>query len=680
MQSKFIKYIFPNLLFVSFFYFTPLATQAASISFSINSAPISSIAASTTASLLVTGVDTSFSSTTLVTFSCRDFSTTSDIIINNPTELIIPINVSATTSCWGYERNEANITIQDEATTSVALLPIINTTIPVHSCLVGDEELWCSIDDAVNNDANYGDTLLVYPGLYENDITIPVSANGVTLKSLAGAASTILVGSGNPSEPSAPYISSIITINASNVTIDGFTLQLPQSQNLLAYNAISSDPNGISNATIKNTIIKSLDYTFASGPSGQIYSFQTGLNMSQNSDLLIENTSIENCLTGLRVSGARPIIINSKIFNNRDYAVVNENIPFDASQRVLAANSFWGETGPNTGTTSLNALAGSIQYSPWCTNFECTASASLVIATTSNLFADPNQGNWLLKPPSDTPILPDGLPDLTSVTNVTASQQFDITLPTVSTSSEVGTTTISIPENTTISRFDGQPLDATQITAMTMNVSNVSGYTGDVIGTPIQWGQIGVSLVFSPAITIKLWVGTSSNGLILTVLHSTSTDADWNTDGIASSTCLVADGYCSFETTRASYFIATNPPVASSSDIITLQGANSPAIPQTFYATSNFSLQTTAQASTTLTITNTTTPLTKKLAGGNKISQQVLGLKIYPDGTLLKDRQNNKIYLIKSGKKNYIKNLKELAKHRGQRIYLVEKAQINSYK
>jgi len=58
--------------------------------------------------------------------------------------------------------------------------------------------------------------------------------------------------------------------------------------------------------------------------------------------------------------------------------------------------------------------------------------------------------------------------------------------------------------------------------------------------------------------------------------------------------------------------------------------------------------------------------------------KQILGVKIYADGTLLRG-PDKKIYLIVSGKKYYISSLKELAKYKNSKIYNVSAEVTDNY-
>ncbi len=58
---------------------------------------------------------------------------------------------------------------------------------------------------------------------------------------------------------------------------------------------------------------------------------------------------------------------------------------------------------------------------------------------------------------------------------------------------------------------------------------------------------------------------------------------------------------------------------------------------------------------------------------------KVLGIEFYPDGSLVRGK-DNKIYIIEGKIKKYIKNLIELKKYAGQEIYYVEEEFLNLYK
>lgn len=65
--------------------------------------------------------------------------------------------------------------------------------------------------------------------------------------------------------------------------------------------------------------------------------------------------------------------------------------------------------------------------------------------------------------------------------------------------------------------------------------------------------------------------------------------------------------------------------------------------------------------------------------GANKESvKNILGIKIYPDGTLLRG-SDHKIYVIHGQAKKYIVDLQELSKYRGRPILSASEEQLSSY-
>ena len=121
------------------------------------------------------------------------------------------------------------------------------------------------------------------------------------------------------------------------------------------------------------------------------------------------------------------------------------------------------------------------------------------------------------------------------------------------------TSTVEIPDNTVITRADGGNFDATTISGDVPSNSTLSGLDeGVVVRGKLRWGVPNLGLVFSNPITLKVWVGAGFNGQTLTVQRSVAGNR-WTTDGIvAPGTCVVTDGFCTFQTTKASYFIVAS--------------------------------------------------------------------------------------------------------------------------
>jgi hypothetical protein len=69
---------------------------------------------------------------------------------------------------------------------------------------------------------------------------------------------------------------------------------------------------------------------------------------------------------------------------------------------------------------------------------------------------------------------------------------------------------------------------------------------------------------------------------------------------------------------------------------------------------------------------------TSEAGANNKSTTEILGIKIYPDGALLRG-SNQKIYLVRGLFKRHIANLQELSRYRGQKIYSVSEEQLAYY-
>jgi hypothetical protein len=69
---------------------------------------------------------------------------------------------------------------------------------------------------------------------------------------------------------------------------------------------------------------------------------------------------------------------------------------------------------------------------------------------------------------------------------------------------------------------------------------------------------------------------------------------------------------------------------------------------------------------------------TSGAGANNKSAAEILGIKIYPDGALLRG-SNQKIYLVRGLFKRRVANLQELSRYRGQKIYSVSEEQLAYY-
>lgn len=131
----------------------------------------------------------------------------------------------------------------------------------------------------------------------------------------------------------------------------------------------------------------------------------------------------------------------------------------------------------------------------------------------------------------------------------------------------IGNSTFSVPasggiskvivfDGTVASRSDNSRFDISQLTLGNADASSFSGFGPEtVVESALQWGLPGITLEFSPAITLSVFLGAAFNGQTFNVVRSISPDGGWTSDGIGPpASCQAADGFCSFTATKASYY------------------------------------------------------------------------------------------------------------------------------
>jgi hypothetical protein len=125
-----------------------------------------------------------------------------------------------------------------------------------------------------------------------------------------------------------------------------------------------------------------------------------------------------------------------------------------------------------------------------------------------------------------------------------------------------GTITITIPDNTKITPATGNIFDIAKLVAAAKQASDLSGLpTGTEIFGSAEIGIPNLGLNFDKPIEVKIFVGTDLNGRTLNLRRSISGTGDWTTEGMyLSSNCTVAEGYCTFQTVKASTFVAASIP------------------------------------------------------------------------------------------------------------------------
>ena len=121
-----------------------------------------------------------------------------------------------------------------------------------------------------------------------------------------------------------------------------------------------------------------------------------------------------------------------------------------------------------------------------------------------------------------------------------------------------GINTVTIPDGTIISRTDGEVMNFLEFTGSVPTLGSLSGISETLDGA-LQLGIPTIGLQFSNPITLDIFVGTTLNGKTLSIVRSVSGTGDWVSDGIVEpNACVVTDGYCTFQATKASYYAATH--------------------------------------------------------------------------------------------------------------------------
>lgn len=346
----------------------------------------------------------------------------------------------------------------------------------------------------------------------------------------------------------------IVVMNYGAQTISGNTIKNADYGISLGYGPESSAEYGLGGTVIS-------DNTIQENGSGIFY--QSG---NQEETVMI---GPDNDITG----NDEGIYINGNAYNLK----INGNQIFDniAQQSALhidgattgldASGNWWGdESGPYEETYNPEGLgdvitiadsdpeniSNFVYFRPFCTDTDCNDLSSVEVSpeTISDLFFN---GGTIV------PDLADGEGDV-SVTSLTVNEETVIKV-------QVGdiNNAVTLPRGTVITKTDGGDFDATDITAADIALNTLSGFaTDETLLGAIQWGIPSLGLSFSEPITLYIYVGTDLSGQTLVIKRSTSANEGWTNDGIVDpGTCTVSeDGFCSFQTTKASYYSVLDDP------------------------------------------------------------------------------------------------------------------------
>ncbi len=202
---------------------------------------------------------------------------------------------------------------------------------------------WQSIQDAINH-ANPDDTILVYPGTYEEDLVVNV--DDLTIASTDGNSVTIIKGVANVNEADWPLAAPNIEITGSGVEIYGFTIQGPDYE-ALKYSSgmvIAGDNVKIHNNIFQPTNANSLNeisqaiVTYRDGNGGE--DGLDGLNIYDNAfEPLAEGThGIEAIFINHTLSDPNPAGAVT-IQNNVITGAVVRGITTERSNVIITGNT-----------------------------------------------------------------------------------------------------------------------------------------------------------------------------------------------------------------------------------------------------------------------------------------------------------------------------------------------------
>lgn len=232
-----------------------------------------------------------------------------------------------------------------------------------------------------------------------------------------------------------------------------------------------------------------------------------------------------------------------------------------ADTGVDAKENWWGDaTGPYEANDNPDGLGDAvyigvdsqyIYYRPYCLDDGCVALSSVSVdpSNLSDLFDNGGSITPILTSPDDAD------PETYLVDQLQVNEDVNISFPSGS-----GTSTVTLPAGTVITKTGGGTFDANDLTATETALSSLSGFpTGQIVEGAIEWGLPDLGLTFSQPITVTIFVGTDLNGRTLTIVRSNSMTGGWTNEGIvAPARCVVASGLCTFQTTKASYFAANS--------------------------------------------------------------------------------------------------------------------------
>ncbi|GEM_PF-2377193 len=583
----------------------------------------------------VSSVNTAAIGTYTVTYNV------SDAAGNAATQVVRTVNVSAAPIVTPVPARieislDANA-IEVNATTTAHARVYDENNLEIHPTPTID---WSSNNPSVATIGSHD----IITGLAEGTAIISASLGQLT------ATSTINVHQAAPADNVAP----VITLNGANpmsiLQNSAFT-----DPGASAVDAVDGTVTVTASGTVNSAVIGSYTLTYtAADTAGNLASLTRTVNVNA-APVIPALTTIQltpsslNLLTG---SSTRLIAVTLDQNNSPISASVN----WQSSNETIARVSGNGTvTAIAAGTATITAQSGAI-----------SGSAAVTIASSAmlELMADDNFEQTLI---AQGAFVPDIDNDYASTTELTVTRDISIKLRSGS-----GDCEVNLPTGVKISDIDGRRIDSSQLVATTTQTNFLAGLDADQTAKgAIRWGIDNMHLQFSQPITLRIFVGHDLNGQTLNIRRSIDGASGWTSDGIvAPATSVVTNGQVTFQATKASVYAAaatvtaapvvTPPAQTSSGGAVILGGYGgvfTPPAPTTPSTPAAPSAEVQSQIERQLEIERQF-----------KASQgQVLGEKIYPNGTLLRT-PDKKIFVINGDKKQRVLTLNDLKKFVGKKI------------
>ncbi len=421
-----------------------------------------------------------------------------------------------------------------------------------------------SIRDGINQVAE-GGTVNVAAGKYD-EADIEVLKPNITIQGPGIgsdiAARAVVNGSCEDSNPPA-----VFHLHKNGITLRGFEINADCEHEVhiggvtdILVNGVTVSGNAIHGGTNGVTISwgSTNDSNSPNVISGNdIYENSVGVLLeSAFNNKVLQNNIHNNFGNGIKLSSCNECDFGSPIGNLIGENTIKDNGALGVSNQDVnknvfnATRNFWGDaSGPRHTALNPNGAGNSVSDRVLVRPFYTDPGK-----TTLSIFSPPvgefNPASFFS---NGVFSLPSGATQ-TNTASVTINEK-----ATFSVSTSGGTSSVLLPSGTLITKSGGGTIDTTQLATADVSISALSGFiSGTVAKGALQWGIPNLGLEFNQPITLSIFVGTSFSGQTLNVVRSTTGISGWTSDGIVSpTTCLVANGLCTFQATKASTYATT---------------------------------------------------------------------------------------------------------------------------